>query len=150
LTDGHANLALHEVTGGVDKKTTYGTWPNKVVNKAGGDGSVSNILVNFPGDQGRRYRYVHCREISDAQYQKLQKIVADGEEWGWLNNCSNFASDTFSEVTNVNVSASDTLWISTPRELGADIMRQNGGGLTNYTGGGIPMAPANAPSSSSF
>jgi len=138
------------VAGGVDTVTTYGSWPANVAGEANRSSSDSDIRVNYPGDDPSNYPYVHCREINEEQYQKLQKMIADGDEWGYLNNCSSFASDTFSEVTNVNVSASDTLWISTPRELGADIMRQNGGGLTNYTGGGIPMAPANAPFSSSF
>ena len=94
---------------------------------------------------------VQIDSLTTGYIDKSQFFVdklAEGETWGYTNNCSSFASETFYDVTGVDVDADDWFGIETPRELGSNIMDMNGGVPSNYNGPSVP-APGPGGSSSS-
>lgn len=85
------------------------------------------------------------REIDEKMECKLKCILGKNHSWRITNNCASFASETFEEVTGVNIDADDWLGIETPREIGDSILSANGGSFSNE--GAVPRAPDIAPSS---
>ena len=121
LTAGHANLSLHTSDGQV---TTYGTWPDAHpdIQYLGLDyGPGSDVRVDFGGDDPSNYPHAYCEELSPTELKTFQEVVAQRNEWGYLNNCSSFAGETFEAVTGTRVSADDYFGIDTPRALGDSI-----------------------------
>ncbi len=132
------------------KGATYGLWPDEHpgITAAGlNDPAASDVRINYAGDNPRRYRYIHCREITDEMECKLNCILSQNHDWRYTNNCASFASETFEEVTGVDIDADDWLGIETPHEIGDSILQANGGFPSNL--GVIPTAPGNQDTSSS-
>ena len=79
---------------------------------------------------------------------KLKCILKQNHSWRHTNNCASFASETFEEVTGVDIDADDWFGFETPREIGDSILRANRGTMSNT--GAIPKAPNNIHSSQSI
>lgn len=130
---GHAWLTLHDGTSGA-MLASYGLWPDghPGIQAAGLDnGDGSDVRTNFSGDM-RLGTYYYCRCITKEQKAKLDELVTTTRGWCTTDNCSSFASDTFYEVTGVDVDADDegALGVETPREVGDSIKELNGGSNT--------------------
>ncbi len=138
ITDGHANISVHNPDGTVD---TYGLWPDdhpSIINSGLNNGAGSDIRPNLANDHGANYDYSYCEEITDEQYVNLQQIIHEGDSWSLTNNCSSFASETFYDVTGTDVDADDVIGVETPREVGQHIQELNSGANSNRTS---PAAP---------
>ena len=152
FAQGHAMLYYYE-TDSTDSKinsSTYGLWPDTHpdIIKAGlNNPTNSDVRINFHRDNPGGYKYCHCREIDDAMECKLKCVLKQNHSWRLTNNCASFASETFEEVTGIDIDADDLFGFETPREVGDSILRANGGSSSNVDA--IPRAPNNIPSSHS-
>ena len=137
--DGHAALSVapNKPDGTPNpkaKEDTYGLWPDKGSGLGSADRSIqgvpdngagSDVRKNLPWDRRDRYKYQFSVCISEEQYIKLLKVVSRNVTWTETHNCSSFASDTFYEVTGIDIDA-DIWWgPETPGELGSSISEAN-------------------------
>ncbi len=142
FTDGHSALILIDTD--TPSSTTYGLWPDKhpgIVGAGLDNGKGSDVRVNYPGDDPSKYPYRHCRELTDKQAKKFEKLVSKNWKWRYTQNCSSFASDVFRKVTGVDIDANDLFGFETPREIGGSIIDANGGTESNESVTPIPPAP---------
>lgn len=68
-----------------------------------------------------------CHAISEEEEKKLKKLVRKPTKWTLTNTCASFASETFEEVTGIDIDADEILGFETPREIGEHIIEANHG-----------------------
>ena len=77
-----------------------------------------------------------CHPITNKEKDKLMNIVSVSQAWTCTNTCASFASETFYDVTGIDIDADDAgfasnvfplIGVETPREIGKHIIEANGG-----------------------
>jgi len=110
LTAGHAWLKHTTET----NSTNYGLWPDDhPAVKDNGDKSD----VRKGKEDGLSYEASYCRIISKEESKRFNEILKKNHTWRYTNTCASFASETFEDVTGINVNANDTLGFETPRKI---------------------------------
>lgn len=131
LISGHAFLAVYDTV--TKTETTYGLWPDdhEDIKAAGLDNGPkgSDIRKNFANDNPLFYKYQHWQYITDEQYGKLMQIVGKFQAWHDYSNCAGFVTSTYKAVTGT---ALPHAMVSTPRAIGDDIIKLNGGKPSNW------------------
>ena len=121
--EGHAWLTVHQ-----DEQTNgYGLWPDPgIMSLVGLGDNTSDVHKNLKGD-GELGPYNYCESITQEQFEKFEALRQETAFWAPTNNCSSWASSTFTEVTGTDVDADDEwiLGVETPRELGQNITQLN-------------------------
>ena len=122
LKTGHGWLTLHEN----DSTEGYGLWPDGMISGALQGTRDTDVLKNQEGD-GALGAYHYCEEINEAQRDQFEKARQEPANWWPTHNCSSWASDTFHDVTGVDVDADDEwfMGVESPQELGQNITRLN-------------------------
>ena len=60
---------------------------------------------------------LYCRIISKEESKKINEILKKNHTWRLTTTCASFASETFEDVTGINVNSNDTLGFETPRKI---------------------------------
>ncbi|MCF6244404.1 MAG: RHS repeat-associated core domain-containing protein [Sulfurovum sp.] len=94
--------------------TNYGLWPDSHPNIKD-NGNKSDVRIGK--EDKLSYEASYCRIITKEQSKKLQDILKKNHTWRYTNTCASFSSETFSEVTGVNIDANDNFGFETPRKV---------------------------------
>merc|ERR1712038_78240 len=138
-TAGHAALMLVDTFTG--EKKTWGLWPDnhETIESLGLDnGGGSDIREDFIGDvwSKGKYPFMYCEPITEKEKKRLLKLTSLTTAWTCTHNCASFASETFYKVTGIDIDADEFLGFETPREVGQNIIKANGG--THLPPDGLP------------
>jgi hypothetical protein len=122
LDHGHAWITLHENA----STEGYGLWADGVMSGALQGTRNTDVLKNEE-DDGSLGAYHYCEEITEAQRDQFEKARKEPAYWWPTHNCSSWASNTFHDVTGVDVDADDEwfMGVESPQELGQNITRLN-------------------------
>lgn len=118
LTSGHAWIS---VTRGNNPPEYYGLWPDSHPRFAGdsvaSDPAATDIRRGIEGGAGFNPNASRYYELTPDQATNLEARLRENVTWGYTNTCASWASNTVSQVTGQNVSATEFLVTGTPREL---------------------------------
>ncbi|UPG89750.1 hypothetical protein L2Y96_20540 [Luteibacter aegosomaticola] len=111
-TEGHAWISV--TRNGTTQ--AYGLWPNdhpRFANEAQHpETNIRQGIENrFPATESRYY------QLDQKQVAELDKALGEKVTWGYLNNCSNWATNTTERVTGEHIHARDNYGIRTPGDL---------------------------------
>ena len=81
-------------------------------------------------------KYSYCAEISKEQEQTLFDILKENHTWRYTNTCASFASETFYDVTGIDIDADDNFGFETPREISESIEELNHKSKSSSNSGG--------------
>lgn len=120
---------------------TYGLWKESAVqkyveneNKEGRLRPGSGVTIDKERPNAGEYPYVHCRIIKDKAYAEIAALIyeeSEDKKWKKSYNCTSYADEIFTTITNVNLDTDGTLWAEYPSELGESIQDINGGKNSN-------------------
>lgn len=114
VTEGHAWVSLTK-NGQTD---FYGLWPDEhaaVTN----NGTGTDIRTNIERGVGAYRRFY---PLTENQYQQFQILTAQNKQWSLSYNCSSWAEEVVTLLTNENVDASELLGVETPRRMSTSII----------------------------
>lgn len=111
-TEGHAWISV--TRNGTTE--AYGLWPNEHPRFANEPQHPETnirkgIENNFASTADRYY------QLDQKQVAELDKALDEKVTWGYLNNCSNWATNTAERVTGEHIQARDNYGIRTPGDL---------------------------------
>lgn len=111
-TEGHAWISV--TRNGTTQ--AYGLWPNEhprfATEAHHPETNIRKGIENrFPATESRYY------ELDQKQAAELDKALGEKVTWGYVNNCSNWATKTTERVTGEHIHARDNYGIRTPGDL---------------------------------
>lgn len=112
---GHAWITINNPENNASR--SIGLWPdNHPYIEDNGD--LSDVRMGIEAPTGRYNRYYN---LTPDELDRLQAYIAQGHQWGYLNNCSSFAEGAVDASKGLDLDADDWFGIETPRELGRSI-----------------------------
>ena len=138
----HSWIAYTDVETGVI--TSVGTWGNK-----DHEGINYNIEKDFVSQGWYEGRVSSTASLTPEQAKNLWKFINANDNWGYWNNCSNFAADAWKNAGQKPFSQHSWLFgIPTPGALARSISKQEGYQVNKDIEGGCDTERNEARSSS--